>query len=221
MAYLYVFIDESGNYVFSNRGTNYLVLTSLITTDMTQCVMELYGLKHRLIDLGTDIEYFHASEDRQAVRDEVFKIIGNLDSAKCRADTLIVRKRRTNAKLQRMSRFYPQMIGDLLKYPFNARGLDAQQFDKVFIFLDRASAKQSEREVIKKAVKLYIARHLGKVPYVICMHQSCSHPYLQIVDYVSWAIFVKWERNELRPYQKIQHLIKSEFDIFKDGYDEY
>jgi len=53
------------------------------------------------------------------------------------------------------------------------------------------------------------------------MHQSASHQYLQIVDYISWAIYVKWERNELRPYQKVQHLIRSEFDIFEYGYDEY
>jgi len=221
MAYLYVFIDESGNYVFSNRGTNYLVLTSLMTTDINLCVLELCELKHRLIDLGTDIEYFHASEDRQAVRDEVFKVISNLDVSKCRVDSLIVRKHRTSVRLQRVSRFYPEMIEHLLQYPFNPRGLDVRQFDKVFIFLDRASARHNEREVLKKAVKIYLARHLGNVPYVICMHQSASHQYLQIVDYISWAIYVKCEKNELRPYQHMQHLIQSEFDIFKYGYDEY
>ncbi len=35
MAYLYVFIDESGNYVFTSKGTSYLVLTSLTTTDVS------------------------------------------------------------------------------------------------------------------------------------------------------------------------------------------
>jgi len=77
MAYLYVFIDESGNYVFTSKGTSYLVLTSLMTTDISLGVMELYELKHRLIDPGADIKYFHASEDRQAVCDEVFTVISN------------------------------------------------------------------------------------------------------------------------------------------------
>ena len=58
MAYLYVLIDESGNYAFSSKGTSYLVLTSLMTTDVSLGVMELYELKHRLIDLGADIEIF-------------------------------------------------------------------------------------------------------------------------------------------------------------------
>ena len=97
MAYLYVFIEESGNYVFSSRGTSYLVLTSLMTTDVNPCATELYELKHRLIDLGIDIEYFHTSEDRQAVRDEVFKVISNLDATKCWVDSLIIHKRRTSS----------------------------------------------------------------------------------------------------------------------------
>ena len=131
MAYLYVFIDESGNYVFTSKGTSYLVLTSLMTTDISLGVMELYELKHRLIDLGADIKYFHASEDRQAVCDEVFTVISNLDASKCRVDSLIIRKRRTSARLQRMRRFYPEMIEHLLQYPFNPRGLDVRQFDNV------------------------------------------------------------------------------------------
>ena len=72
MAYLYVFIDESGNHVFTSKGTSYLVLTSLMTTDISLGVMELYELKHRLIDLGADIKYFHASEDRQAVDNQKY-----------------------------------------------------------------------------------------------------------------------------------------------------
>lgn len=35
--------------------------------------------------------------------------------------------------------------------------------------------------------------------YDILMHASKSHPYLQIVDYLSWAVYVKWTRAEQRP----------------------
>ena len=78
MAYLYVFIDESGNYDFSPTGTRHWVLTSAMTDDVHPGVVDLYDLKHKLIDQGTNLEYFHAAEDRQAVRDEVFGIIKQL-----------------------------------------------------------------------------------------------------------------------------------------------
>ena len=50
---------------------------------------------------------------------------------------------------------------------------------------------------------------------------SKSHLYLQAADYCNWAIYVKWEREELRPYQMIQGKVRSEFDIFADGDTRY
>ena len=82
MSYLYAFIDESGNYDFSPKGTKHWVVTSLLTKSIDQGVLDLYHLKHQLIDLGTDLEKFHASEDRQAVRDMVFPIISALDDVR-------------------------------------------------------------------------------------------------------------------------------------------
>lgn len=216
MSYLYAFIDESGNYDFSSKGTKHWVATSLLAESIDQGVLDLYHLKHQLIDLGTDLEKFHASEDRQAVRDMVFPIIGALNDV--RVDSVIVEKRKAAPSIRALHRFYPMMLENLLKYPFDPRGIDVSRFDKVFIFLDRATARASEREALKKAVKIYLARHLRGVPYVLCMHNSGTHSYLQFVDYLSWAIYVKWERGEDRPYQTIQHLIQSEFPIFRHGF---
>jgi hypothetical protein len=210
-----VFIDVSGNYDFSNTGTQYLVLTSLLCTDIKLGVLELYELKHDLIDQGLDIAYFHAAEDKQIIRDRVFDIIARLSHL--RIDSVVVEKRKTGPSLRPQRRFYPLMIENLLKYPFDPRGKDVSQFEKVFIFMDRESSRVIETEALKKAVKLSLARHLRGVPYVICMHSSATHPYLQLVDYCSWAIYVKWERGEYRPYRKIEGLICSEFPIFASG----
>ncbi|MBE0415290.1 MAG: DUF3800 domain-containing protein [Dehalococcoidia bacterium] len=217
MSYLYVFIDVSGNYDFSNTGTKHLVLTSLLCTDIVPGTIELYALKHETIDQGIDIEQFHAAEDKQAVRDKVFDIISGLNHI--RIDSVIVEKRKTDPSLRPLRIFYSMMIENLLKYPFDPRGIDVSRFDKVFIFLDRESG--SGREELKKAVKLSLARHLGGIPYAICMHPSGTHPYLQMVDYCSWAIYVKWERREYRPHQKIANLVKSEFPIFAYGTVEH
>jgi len=215
MAYLYVFVDEGGNYDFSKGGTAHWVLTCLSATDINPGVIELYVLKHKLIDFGTDIEYFHASEDRQAVRDEVFSILTNLDHI--RIDSIVVEKRKAAPSIRPLNKFYPMMMKYLLQYLFDPRGWDIRTFEKVFIFADRASTTKSQQEVLKKAIKAHIKPYLKGVPYEICMHASMSHPYLQFVDYTNWAIYVKWERDELRPYNSIKHLVASEFPIFAHG----
>ena len=219
LPYLYVFIDESGNRDFSPTGTKYWVATSLLMTDATQALVRLYDLKHHIIDSGGDIEKFHASEDRQAVRDMVFPLIAGLQNV--RVDSVIVEKRKAAPSIRPLGRFYPMMIENLLEYPFGPRGIDVSRFSKVFIFIDRASARATEREALKKAIRVYLARHLRGIPYVICMHDSASHHCLQIVDYMCWAIYVKWERGEMRPYQAVRHLIQSEFPIFRHGFEDW
>lgn len=215
MEYLHVFIDESGNYDFSPKGTKYLVITSLVATDIGPAVLELYKLKHDLINSGTDIEYFHAAEDRQVVRNGVFDVLSGLSNI--RVDCVVVEKRKTAPSVRPLHRFYPMMVENLLKYPFDQRGMNISSFDRVFIFLDRASARRKDQEALKKGVKLHLARHLANVPYIICMHSSASHPYLQVVDYISWAVYIKWERGEDRPYEMIRHFVRSEFPIFQHG----
>jgi hypothetical protein len=72
----YLFIDESGNFDFSKKGTRYFILTAILAEDT-------YGLQHDLLELKLKLadqfehylEYFHATEDKQFVRDKVFKII--------------------------------------------------------------------------------------------------------------------------------------------------
>ena len=215
LAYLYIFIDESGNYDFSPNGTEYWILTSVITEDIRPGIIELYELKHKLIGLGTNIEYFHAAEDRQAVRDEVFEIIQNLENI--RADCVVVDKRKTDPSIRSIEKFYPMMLESLLKYPFDSRGVDVTKYERVFIFCDRASATRRQQQALIAGMKSYLSRHLKGIPYQVCMHSSASHHYLQIVDYISWAIYVNWERCEIRPLDHVRHLVKSQFPIFQHG----
>ena len=214
MNYLYVFIDVSGNYDFSPAGTMSIVITSTLCSDINPGVLELYAVKHEVIDQGIDIEYFHAAEDRQPVRDRVFNVISGLTHI--RIDSIIVEKSKVDPNLRPLNRLYPTMVEYLLQYPFDPRGIDVTRFDKVLIFMDRESARAREKEALTKAVKLSLARHLRGVPYTLSMHSSASHPYLQIVDYCSWAVYVKWERGEIRPFNQIKTLVKSEFLIYQN-----
>jgi len=214
MNYLYAFLDVSGNYDFSPAGTMSIVITSTLCGDINPGVLELHAVKHEVIDQGIDIEYFHAAEDRQPVRDRVFNVISGLTHL--RIDSIIVEKSKVDPNLRPLNRLYPTMVEYLLQYPFDPRGIDVTRFDKVLIFMDRESARAREKEALTKAVKLSLARHLRGVPYTLSMHSSASHPYLQIVDYCSWAVYVKWERGEIRPFNQIKNLVKSEFLIYQN-----
>jgi hypothetical protein len=215
MRILYAFIDISGNYDFSSSGTKYLVFTSLICTDVVLGIDQLCLCKHSLIEGGVDIAYFHASEDKQITRDKVFGIIARLNHL--RVDSVIIEKGKTHPSLQELKKFYPLMIEKLLQYPFDCRGVNINQYDKVCLFLDRESCSKKELGYIKQAIKGYLSNRPGGTLFRLCIHPSATHCHLQLVDYCCWAIFRKWERSDERSYKKIQNLIKSEFPIFRFG----
>jgi len=216
--YLYVFIDEAGDFNFSVTGTRFFTLTTITKTRPFSWDGPIISLKYDLIEVGVDIEYFHAAEDRQAIRDKVFAIItSNLTNL--RIDSLIVEKRKTGPALQKLEKFYPRMIGYFLRYVLDPKNL--RNYSEVIVITDSIPISR-KRDAIEKAVKQTLSRMLPNgTRYRILHHASKSCIGLQIADYCNWAIFRKWERDDLRSYKLIHSGIYSEFDIFKSGQRYY
>ncbi len=178
----------------------------------------MMSLKYDLIEIGLDIEYFHAAEERQPVRNQVFAIIaaslGNM-----RLDSLIVEKRKTGPALQVIEKFYPRMIGYLLRYvlaPWNLR-----DYAEVIVITDNIPISR-KREAIEKAIKQTLSNMLPSgTKYRVLHHASKSCVSLQVADYCNWAIFRKWERGDPRSYDLINSALHSEFDIFQNGVRYY
>jgi hypothetical protein len=216
--YLYIFLDEAGNLDFSPGGTRYFILSSVTKERPFLAYKELAELKYDLVELGANLEYFHAAEDNQATRNRVFDIIRrNLGGI--RVDALIVEKCKTGEALRAEERFYPEMLGYLLRYV--TEGHDLRQFTEVIVFTDRIPV-QRKRQAVEKAVKLTLAQKLPKgCRYRVLHHDSKSNCDLQIVDYCNWAIYRKWDRADARSYNVIQPVVRSEFEIFRNGITHY
>src|SRR5258708_37781156 len=73
--FLYIFLDEAGNLDFSRNGSKYFVLGGITKERPFQAYKELTEFKYDQVELGTALEYFHASENVQAVRNGVFDLI--------------------------------------------------------------------------------------------------------------------------------------------------
>lgn len=212
--YLYVFLDEAGNLDFSPKGTRYFCLTSIAKQRPFPSYEELVTLRYDLIEMGLDIERFHASDDRQAVRNHVFKIIAQ-HLSNMRIDSVIVEKRKTGPALRADTQFYPRMLGYLLRFVIGQFHLPA--YDEVIVFTD-AIPVQNKRRAVEKAVKQTLAAELPQeARYRVLHHRSMSNVQLQIADYCNWAVFRKWERGDDRAYSVIAPAVRSTFDIFRSG----
>ena len=227
---LYLFIDESGNFDFSPKGTKYFVLTGFITPDPIIGRGKLVRLRYKLLTEGTNQEYFHASEDRQAVRDQVYAIllsIGNTFEVR----SIIARKNKTNPILYKEiytkngkiierstgMELYKELVQCLLRYIFKGKQMST---NKIIVVLGSLYVGEKNK-IILQTLKHFLKNNFEGIPFEIYSHQTCVDLNCQLADYCCWAISVRAERGEKRPYDVIKPQVKSIFDIFKNGDKEY
>jgi hypothetical protein len=185
MAYLYVFVDESGNNDFSSKGTRFWSVTSMVLFDPACARDALFELKRQILDEGHDLSHFHATADRQVDRDRVFDLLKGLSDTDCRVDSVIVDKRKAHPAVRVPERLYCDNVELVLRYQLDRNVLDVTKYSKVLIFLDRPSQRGKQFQAMLKALKTSLPRHLRGVPYELLFHPSASHHGLQMVDYFS------------------------------------
>lgn len=210
----YIFLDEAGNFDFSVNGTRYFVLTSVSMCRPFPAFHALDDYKHDCLEAGRNLEHFHCSHDRVEVRNSLFDLIADhLDDM--RIDCLVVEKSKIDLALQETVRFYPEMLGHLLKFVL-PRELNANA-NEVIVITDTIPINKMRRAV-EKAVRTTLTRMLPSgMKYRVLHHQSRSHYGLQVADYCCWAIFRKWQTGEISWYDRIRSAVHNEFDILHAG----
>ncbi len=238
---LFLFVDESGNFDFTPKGTKYFVLTCIATTDPVVQRDKFLSLKYELLGEGNEQEYFHATEDKQKVRDAVFSFIEEIKDFE--VHSVIAQKNKTNwslyeeidfkvnkdkdgkglkfTKKQVEEKIYRQLGETLTKWVFKRYRdyKDIGTIERVIIIFDVLFNK-TKQELVKKHLKTYFKQEFNKVPYVY-FYPAKSDINCQLADYCGWAVFIKWERDEKRPYEVIKDKLKSEFNIFEQGETTY
>jgi hypothetical protein len=212
LALRYLFLDESGNFDFTSKGTRYFALTS-VGADDCHCGDELLDLRRALVWQGVDLlQEFHATEDYQHVRDRVFESISH---HKLRVDSTIVEKSNVADHLRANEhRFYKQVLFSHLSYivPQLVRSNDS------LLVVCAALGTRRDREIHRANLQDVIEQVQPPGSRIrFAFWPAAVEPCLQVADYCSWAIHRKWERNDERSYVLISDMIASEFDLFATG----
>jgi hypothetical protein len=211
----FVFADEAGCFTF-NRQPNVSKYFILCTVVMDDCgiATQLLDLRRRLAWDGFELgEYFHATTDKQAVRDEVYKVIVN---APFTIQATIMEKSKAQPQVRETKpRFY--QYGYFYHFKFGA----TKQLDSTSEALvttaslgtrkERAAFEDSVADVMRqtKSVKEW------RADFMPCHADPC----LQVADYCAWAIQRKWESagKDIRSYDLIKERITYEYDLWARG----
>ncbi|MBU1667800.1 DUF3800 domain-containing protein [bacterium] len=222
---VYIFVDEAGDMDFSSNGSKYYMFNFLVKQRPFRVHEHIanyrYSLLERNLDTSfngrrLDIEYFHAHNDNKYIKKELFNTIAIFDKNRVKVYSYILEKPKVNPKKRKeKDKFYI----DNLNYSIQML-LDKLQIDKNFIIVtDRLPVQNNKKKqvgALKKGIRKYIKSNELTIRYDIFHHASSSSANLQIVDYISWAIFRKYERDEDGYYEKIKEYILNEDIMTKD-----
>ena len=193
---LYVFIDESGNFDFSESGTRHFVMAALATSNPLGSAAIMHSLRYELLAEGRDISMFHASEDRQDVRDRVFSSLNLVQGAM--AHVAYCDKSQLPKKFQTDTQLHAICGRAVINRALNQ--VDSYSVGSVVVILDQALPKRKQGE-FRHAVAPELKRFAK--PFHIYFQRLAWDVNGQIADYLSWSKFVLLERAEERPWRSV------------------
>jgi hypothetical protein len=218
MARIHVFADEAGDFNFSNdRGASrYFILTTV--------TMDGWGVGNRLLELRRQLAWegaqqasddFHATEERQAIRDRVFAELAPPDF---RVDATVLEKRKVMPHLAAdETRFYK--MAWYLHFKYVAPQI-LHPDDELLVIAASLGTKR-KRSIFHAALHDAISQTIPITAFQTASWSTASDPCLWVADYCCWAIQRKWERLDDRSYVLIKNKINTEFQPFEAGQSTY
>lgn len=215
MADRYVFADEAGNFDFSaGRSASRFFVLCTTMTDHCEAGDSLLRLRRDLGWRGLQLDrVFHATEDPQAVRDEVFSLLAKHDFW---IDATIFEKRKAQPHLRSEADLYK--MAWYLHFKFLARKLGKD--DRLFVAASSLGTKKA-RHALHAAVDDVVHQLSPCRSHRVAFWPADSDPCLQVADYCTWAIQRKWERNDDRSHLLVANKVRSEFDVWQLGRTHY
>jgi hypothetical protein len=201
MPTLHIHLDESGDWAFNKKGTRFFVLATAWTYDPQPLADDLTRLRFGLVRKGWNIDAFHASPDKQPIRDVVTKTM--LAQKNWHWAAVVIEKCKVNPTLREPHRFYPKFAGSLLRFIF--RGSLRSPTERVLVYADSMPiGNRAKREGVIKAIKTTCASDLdASVEHHIFSHRLPSNAWIQVADYCCWSVFKKWESDDARAYTEL------------------
>lgn len=213
----YIFSDEAGcfSFVKNDRASKFFLVCTVTVAD---CDLGngLISLRRDMVWRGLPVnEEFHATEDRQQVRDEVFAYIAQHD---IRVDATLLEK----SKAQPYTRRSPDVFYKYAWY-YHFKHVGPQLLrEKTEVMITAAAlGTKKSQAVYTAAVNDVMQQTTQQQQWKTCFPRAVADPCLQIADYCAWAIQRKWERGDTRSYDLISEKIVSEYNLFRTGTTHY
>lgn len=180
---------------------------------------DLTALRREFAWNGLHLDQFHATEDKQRVRDRVFEIIADHD---LRFDATVYEKRKARPYTYADPLYFYKLAWYLHFKHVAPEIADAK--DELLVVASSLQIKR-KRTTTKAAIHQAVTEVVNQVSPTVSCHCAFSpaqtDPCLQVADYMTWAVQRKHESGDPRSYDLIDHQIGTDYKYFKWGIKSY
>jgi len=204
-------MDESGDlgFNFDKKGTSsYFLVTFLLVYNkrsIEKCVKKVYStLRKKYKKVGI----LHAYKEEPITRKRLLALLANTD---CRVMTILLNKRKVYTRLQdEKPVLYNYITNILLDRIFSKKLVGTESVEIV-------ASKKETNKFLNQNFKIYLQSQLIKehgISITITVKTAAEAKALQAADFVSWAIFRKYEHGDETYYDIIRRNIVEENPLF-------
>lgn len=206
----YIFLDESGDLGFKKTSSKWFLFTIALTSyprsleKVTKKVWKNLRKKHK------HVGELHASHEKDSTRKRMLKSISSVEDLKVLC--VILNKQKVYIDLQNQKNYLYNYTANILLDRLHTKEVLTSK-EPINLYIDRKDTKKHLREnFISYLADSMKKRRDGHI--TISLHASHENKSLQAVDFISWAIFRKYEMEDYKFYDIIKGKIVDERLLF-------
>lgn len=204
----FIFMDESGDLGFGKKSSKWFMFTLVASNDkraldrVTKKVWRPLKKKHQ--KLG-ELHAYHANS---VTRMRMLRKLNEVDDLKILC--IVLNKQKVYVDLQNQKNYLYNYTANILLDRLHQKGF--LQNGNVELYVDRKDTKKSLTENFTNYLESSMTKRGQKMQ--VTLHASHENRSLQAVDFISWAVFRKYERGDFEYYELIKDKIVDERLLF-------
>lgn len=210
----YVFLDESGDlgFDFSKKKTsNYFVITFLFVKNknpIEKIVKKIFrGLTKNELKFHPSV--LHCYKERPKIRTRLLTILSAKD---CSVITIYLNKKRVYTKLQNEKQVLYNYVTNILLDRVCTKKLIPTN-EPILLVASRRETNKFLNENFKNYLESQVQNH-HKIKIDVCIKSPHEEKCLQVVDFVCWSVFRKYQHGDDSYYNLIKQKIVEENPLY-------
>jgi len=206
----HIFLDESGDLGFKKESSRWFLFTIAIVKNpraLDKVVKKIWRpLKKKYKKLG-ELHAYHADK---TTRLRLLKSISEITDLKVLS--VILNKEKVYTDLQNQKNYLYNYTANILLDRLSKKDFFKPD-EPFYLVIDKKDSKKIIKENFLNYLSGSMVKKLeGKLDIQLC--SSHDHKSLQAVDFISWAIFRKYEKSDFEYYEIIKNKIVDEKLLF-------